>query len=134
MPSNDACRHRSAIDDAHNDEPTVIATLEAVLAGHPIGPRSNGALCIGCGAVLHETDIVFAYAYRCAESVQWNVPRLYCYSCTPSTIKSPTLGTTEVLMGGRLGAIALPTSRTHQLCLTELAVRAYSNPTEGRPP
>ncbi len=88
-------------------------------------------VCIGCYAALYETDIVFAYAYRCAESVQWNVPRLFCHGYSPATIQSPTLGTTEVLVGGRLGSTALPTSRIHRLCLTELAVRAYSRPTEG---
>lgn len=134
MPSDDACRHRSPKDGAPDDETTVIATPEAVLAGHPVGPHANGAVCIGCGEALHEADIVFAYAYRCAEATDWIVSRLSCHGCAPSRIRSPTLGATEVLVGGRLGTIALPTARTYRLCLTELAVRTFSPPTEGCSP
>ncbi|WP_254532789.1 hypothetical protein [Natrinema gelatinilyticum] len=134
MPDNDACRHRAPRDGAPDDETTVIATPEAVLAGHPVGPRSDGAVCIGCGEALHETDIVFAYAYRPADTVDWIVSRLYCLDCAPSRVRSPTLGVTEVLVGGRLGTIALPTARSHRLCLTELALRALSPPTEGCAP
>jgi len=134
MPSDNACWSRSTTDSAINDETAVIATPEAVLAGHPVGPRSNGAVCIGCGEALYETDIVFAYAYRCAEAADWIVSRLYCLECAPSRVRSPTLGVTEVLVGGRLGTITLPTARSHRLCLTELALRAFSPPTEGCPP
>ncbi|QCS42025.1 hypothetical protein FEJ81_06510 [Natrinema versiforme] len=134
MPSDDACRHRSPNDCAPDDETTVIATPEAVLAGHPVGPYANGAVFISCGEALHETDIVFAYAYRCAETTDWIVSRLYCHGCVPERVRSPTLGVTEVLVGGRLGTITLSTARSHRLCLTELAVRAFSPPTEGCPP
>ena len=134
VPSDDSCRHRSLRDGAPDGETTVIATPEGVLAGHPVGPHTNGAVCIGCGKALHETDIVFAYAYRCAEAADWIVSRLYCLECAPSRVRSPTLGVTEVLVGGRLGTITLPTARSHRLCLTELALRAFSPPTEGYPP
>ncbi|ELY63489.1 hypothetical protein C489_18796 [Natrinema versiforme JCM 10478] len=134
MTSDNAGRHQSTTNGALNNETTVTATPEAVLAGHPVGPRANGAVCIGCGEALHETDIVFAYAYRCAEAADWVVSRLYCLECAPSRVRSPTLGVTEVVVGGRLGTIALPTARSHRLCLTELAVRAYSHPTEGCAP
>jgi len=110
---------------------SVISTPKQVLQGHPVGSKSNTTLCIGCGMALHETDIVFAYACRCADSVEWDVPRVYCYDCAPDKISSPTLGTTEVLVGGRLGTIAFPTPRNQQLCLTELATRALSPPVEG---
>ncbi len=134
MSGDDSCQHRSTIDDSLDDWPVVIATPEEALAGHPVGPRSNGAICIGCGETLHEADIVFAYAYRCAESAVWAVSRLYCLECAPTRIRSPTLGATEVLVGGRLGTITLPTSRTHRLCLTELALRAFSPAQEGCAP
>ena len=133
MSIDDTCRYPSSEENLH-DGPVVIASPDQVLTGYPVGSRVNTAVCSNCNAPLHETDIVFAYAYRCVESAQWNVPRLYCYGCAPDTIKSPTLSTTEVLVGGRLGVIKLPTSRTHRLCLTELAVRAYSYSTEGYSP
>ena len=133
MPGDDICQQRVPRDGA-DDETTVIATPEAVLAGHPVGPRANGTVCIGCGETLNETDIVFAYAYRCAKAADWIVPRLYCLECAPRRVQSPTLGVTEVLVGGRLGTIALPTARSHRLCLTELALRAHSPAQEGCAP
>jgi len=134
VSSDDTCRHRSPMDGVSDDETIVIATPEAVLAGHPVGPRTDGAVCIGCGRALHETDIVFAYAYRCADAADWIVSRLYCLECAPSRVRSPTLGVTEVLVGGRLGTITLPTARSHRLCLSELALRAFSPAQEGCPP
>ncbi|MCU4975388.1 hypothetical protein OB955_22085 [Halobacteria archaeon AArc-m2/3/4] len=134
MATDDRCRPPVELAEPLEDEPVVLATPTQVLTGHQVGPRADAAICIGCGDPLHETDIVFAYAYRCAEAADWAVSRLYCFSCAPKTIKSPTLGTTEVVMGGRLGTIALPTLRTHRLCLTELKIRAVSPPTEGCPP
>ncbi|WP_394740096.1 hypothetical protein [Natronococcus roseus] len=119
---------------AHHEEPIVTATPAQVLHGHPVGPKPDAAVCIGCGSPLRETDVVFAYAYRCADAAQWDIPRLFCHGCAPGRIRSPTLGTTEVLVGGRLGSIALPTPRSPQLCLTELALRAFSPPTEGCAP
>ncbi|TMT87028.1 hypothetical protein E2L06_10690 [Haloterrigena sp. H1] len=116
------------------DSRSIISTPKQVLQGHPVDSKSNTTLCIGCGIALHETDIVFAYACRCADSVQWDVPRVYCRDCAPDKISSPTLGITEVLVGGRLGTIAFPTPRKHQLCLTELATRAFSPPEEGSAP
>ena len=130
MATDDRGRHRAA----RHEEPTVTATPAQVLHGHPVGPKPDAAVCIGCGSPLRETDIVFAYAYRCADAAQWDVPRLYCHGCAPDRIKSPTLGTTELLVGGRLGSIALPTPRSPRLCLTELALRAFSPPTEGCAP
>lgn len=116
------------------DGSTVVATPTQTLAGHPVGRQPHAAVCIGCGATLRETDLVFAYAYRCADSRAWTVPRLFCHGCAPDTIRSPTLGATEVLVGGRLGSIALPTSRRARLCLAELSLRAFSGPTEGCSP
>ena len=134
MTRSDADRPLSEMVATLEDGPAVIAPPTQVLTGHPIGPRPDGALCSSCGAPLHETDIVFAYAYRCTESEEWSVSRLYCYDCAPTTIRSPRYEATEVIVGGRLGTIALPTSRTHRQCLTELALRAFSPPMEGRPP
>ena len=134
MPSDDACRRQSTMNGALDNETMVTATPEAVLTGHPVGPRANGAVCIGCGEALHEVDIVSAYAYRCADAADWVVSRLYCLECAPARIRSPTLGATEVLVGGRLGSITLPTARTHRLCLVELKMRTFSPPTEGCAP
>ncbi|MDG5820193.1 hypothetical protein [Natronococcus sp. A-GB7] len=130
MAADDCRRYRAG----HREEPTVTATPAQVLHGHPVGPKPDAAVCIGCGSPLRETDIVFAYAYRCADAAQWDIPRLFCHGCAPGRIRSPTLGTTELLVGGRLGSIALPTPRSSRLCLTELALRAFSPPTEGCAP
>ena len=130
MAADDRCRDSAD----HREEPTVTATPAQVLHGHPVGPKPDAAVCIGCGSPLHETDIVFVYAYRCADAAQWEVPRLFCHGCAPGRIRSPTLGAAEVLVGGRLGSITLPTSRSARLCLAELSLRAFSGPTEGCSP
>ena len=134
MPSDDACRSFAERATIVEEGSAVIAIPEQVLAGYPVGLRHETAICSSCGSPLHETDIAFAYGYRPVETADWTVPRLYCHGCVPSRIRSPTLGTTEVLVGGRLGTITLPTSRTHRHCLTELALRAVSPPTEGTDP
>ncbi|WP_377076537.1 hypothetical protein [Natronoarchaeum sp. GCM10025703] len=123
------------VDDTASEplivDPTVSAAPEQVLTGHPVGPSATGPQCADCGTAFVETDLVFAYAYRCADRAVWDVPRLYCWGCAPGTVRTPTLGATEVLVGGRLGTIACPTARSQRLCLTELALRAYSPPMEG---
>ncbi|MFC4438565.1 MULTISPECIES: hypothetical protein [Natrialbaceae] len=134
MPTNDVYRHLTELSETLENGPAVVATPAQILQGYPVGPEPDTVLCIGCGTALHETDIVFAYAYRCADSTRWDVPRLFCRGCVPNRIRSPTLGTTEVLVGGRLGTIAFPTPRSQQLCLSELTTRAFSPPTEGSEP
>jgi len=121
-------------DDRGDRLPMVPATPTQVLRGELVEAGVNGARCTLCEASLDETDIAFAYAYRCAEAVQWNVARLFCWGCAPPAIQTPTLGATEVVVGGRLGMITSPTTRTQRPCLTELEVRAYSPPTEGSQP
>lgn len=106
------------------------ATLVQILTGHVVGAETTTIRCMVCGDELHSGDIVFAVASRCVEKRCWVVPRLYCVGCAPATIESPTLGVTEALVGGRLGTLSLPTTQTHHLCLTELAVRGFSPPTE----
>jgi len=60
VPSDDVCWHQLAVNNAHDDEVTVIAIPEPVLAGHPVGPRANGAICIGCGETLYENETTYA--------------------------------------------------------------------------
>jgi len=88
MSTKDRCRCLSMKYAALEDNQAVIATPERVLNGHPVGPRTGTAVCISCGVPLYETDIVFAYAYRRAESVQWVVARLFCHSCVSATIRT----------------------------------------------
>ena len=109
----------------------VAATPEQVLHGHSVEHEHAPTACIGCSSRLVVGDIVFAYASLRAGFDEWEITRLYCRRCTPSGITTPTLGATEILVGGRLGTVARPTTRRHQLCLTELAVRDESPPTQG---
>lgn len=113
------------------NEQLVSSTVKQVLTGYVVGDTSKSAQCTVCGDDLQAGAIVFAIATRCVEQQSWDMPRVYCVGCAPATIDSPTLGVTEALVGGRLGTLSLPTTRTHHHCLTELAVRAYSPPTEA---
>ena len=134
MSTDNDCRHHPATAGVIETGPIVIATPAEILTGHPVGSQPDTAVCIGCGRALHETDIVVAYAYRRGEAAAWTVSGLYCHGCAPNHIRSPTRGASEVLVGGRLGTITAPTSRTHRQCLTELKLRAISPPSEGCPP
>lgn len=124
----------SACEDAvdqQRDGQLASSTLSQILTGHIIGDSSATVRCTVCTDALGSGDIVFALASRCVEQRRWAVPRLYCVGCAPARIDSPTLGVTEALVAGRLGTLSLPTTRSHGLCLTELAVRELSPPTES---
>lgn len=71
------------------------------------------------------------YGARRAGNPQWDLRRWYCRLCAPTTIQTPTLGVTELLARAWLGTVALPETRTHRLCLTEVGLLAYSPPREG---
>lgn len=71
------------------------------------------------------------YGYRGADSEWWDLRRCYCADCAPTAIGEPTLGVTELLVRAWLGSVALPRTRTHRLCLTEVEVVCFSLPTEG---
>lgn len=120
--------------DFPSPTPMVSATPEQILHGLSVEHEHPPTACIGCSSRLVVGDIVFAYAYLGAGYDEWEIPRLYCRSCTPSGITTPTLGVMEVLVGGRLGTVTTPTMRRHQLCLTELTVRDESPPNEGAEP
>lgn len=107
------------------------STIEQILTGIVVSDDSGVARCTACDDVIAATDIVFAYASRCVEKREWRIPRLYCVGCAPATIRTPTLGVAEVVVGGRLGTRSCPTARIHRSCLTEIAVRSYSPPSEG---
>ena len=128
------CRGTGSVGEsatACGEERVASSTIEQILTGVVVSEGSGVVRCTSCNAVIGATDIVFAYAARCVEQRAWRVPRLYCVGCAPASVRGPTLGVTEVILGGRLGTRSCPTARTHRSCLAELAVRAYSPPTEG---
>ena len=112
-----------------------LATLQAspreLLRGASGGISRTRIVCLGCGAILQEGRAVTVYGYRGADSETWTLRRCYCTDCAPTAIGEPTLGVSELLVRAWLGSIALPRTRTHELCLTELEVVEFSPPTEG---
>jgi hypothetical protein len=112
----------------------VTATPAQLLTGLEVGLPTNRVVCVGCTAQLGEGRSVTVYAYRCAERPEWDLRRCYCADCAPTTITDPTLGVTELLAQAWLGSTAVPRTRTHRLCLTEVEIIAASPPQEGTKP
>jgi len=113
---------------------TVQASPRELLRGASVGISSNRVVCLGCGTTLEEGRAVTVYGYRGADSETWYLRRCYCADCAPTAIGEPTLGVSELLVRAWLGSIALPRTRTHELCLTELELVDASPPTAGSDP
>ena len=105
-----------------------------LLTGLEVGLPTNRVVCVGCGDQLGEGRAVTVYGYRQAERDEWDLRRCYCEACAPTAIETPTLGVSELLARAWLGSIALPRTRTHRLCLTEVELVTYSPPAEGCEP
>jgi hypothetical protein len=110
----------------------VEAPVTQLLDGLPLGGTAVSRHCTACGRELAVADRVRVYAYRMAESNEWDLPRLYCRGCKDDLVG--TLGAVEVLADARLGSVALPKRRSHALCLVEVAVVATSGAREGSEP
>jgi hypothetical protein len=123
-PGDDPARHSIQV----TAEPTQLLT------GVSVGLPTNRVVCVGCGDQLGEGRAVTVYGYRQAERDAWDLRRCYCVDCAPTAIETPTLGVSELLARAWLGSIALPRTRTHRLCLTEVALVTYSLPVEGCAP
>lgn len=112
----------------------VTADPRQLLTGLDVGLLRDRVVCVGCGTQLSEGRAVTLYGYRPSDSLRWDVRRCYCVDCAPTTISEPTLGVTELLVRAWLGSMALPRTRTHRQCLTDVEVVAFSAPQEGASP
>ena len=121
-------------DDRDQPPVTVQASPQQLLCGLSAGLPTNRVVCVDCGTDLGEGRAVTVYAYRSADSDQWDLRRCYCAECEPTAIGEATLGVTELLAHAWLGSIALPRRRTHRLCFTEVEVVAFSPPDVGNQP
>jgi hypothetical protein len=121
-------------DDPAGDAIQVLAEPTQLLTGLEIGLPTNRVVCVGCGDQLGEGRAVTVYGYRQAERDEWDLRRCYCEACAPTAIETPTLGVSELLARAWLGSVALPRTRTHRLCLTEVELVTYSPPAEGCEP
>lgn len=109
----------------------VTAEPTQLLTGLSVGLPTNCVVCVSCGDKLSEGRAITVYGYRQAERAVWDLRRCYCADCAPTAIDAPTLGVAELLARAWLGSVALPQTRTHRLCLTEVELVATSPPTEG---
>ncbi len=112
----------------------VMAGPAQLLTGLEVGLPTNRVACVGCATELTEGRAVTVYGYRQAECLEWDLRRCYCTDCAPTAIGEPTLGVMEVLAQAWLGTVALPRTRTHRLCLTDVETIAHSWPQEGTNP
>ena len=110
---------------------TVAAAPDQLLTGLPVGLPTLTVYCVECKEKLTAGQTIVVYGYRAAERERWDLTRCYCEACSPSGIRTPTLGTTELLARAQLGTTSFPQSQTPQLCLTDVVLLAYSPPREG---
>lgn len=109
----------------------VVSNPVQLFTGLPVGVTGTYVLCSGCDTTLTEGQSVTVYAYRIAGRSRWDLRRCYCTDCAPASVRGPTLGVTEVLVQAWLGTVSIPRTRTHRLCLGEVAVVADSPPDDG---
>lgn len=126
-------RERPGADPA-GDAIQVTAEPTQLLTGVSVGLPTNRVVCVDCGEQLGEGRAVTVYGCRQAERDAWDLRRCYCEDCAPATIETLTLGVSELLARAWLGSVALPRTRTHRLCLTEVELVTASPPAEGHRP
>lgn len=113
---------------------TAEASVEQALTGLQIGLSGPVGVCCQCGRDLHDGHCVTVYAYRTAGHDKWNLPRVYCRGCGNDEIKTPTLGTTEVVATAFLGVLQVAAAQATRLVLTNVELVASSPPSEGTEP
>jgi hypothetical protein len=126
---------RESPEGESNEVPwTVTATPDQLLTGVTVGLPTLHAFCVECNKKLNASCSVVVYAYRTAESETWDLRRCYCPGCSPSRVRTPTLGVSELLVEAALGTVSSPHIQSHRLCLTAVEPLAYSPPREGTHP
>lgn len=96
----------------------VTASLLGTLTGARVSADGPG-VCLRCGQLRREGHRVGVYAARCSSEARWRLQRVYCRTCCPETIQTPTLGVCEAIVTGRLGTAS--DSSTQQTWLVFLA-------------
>jgi len=114
--------------------PLVEAPATQVLSGTRVGADPDGCLCTRCGRSLRAGTAVTLYAYRLPAARRWTVARIACGDCAATTLATPTLGTTECLLEGRLVTRSLPHRQTHSLCVLASESLTQSPPSMGAQP
>lgn len=111
----------------------VRTTPEQALTGLDL-VEGDRVMCTSCGGVLHADDTIWVYAYQAAEASQWTLTRWYCGECRGDSIATPTLGVSEALVEARLAQVPGANGSERRLCLSTVALRAFSPPREGASP
>lgn len=130
--SEQASDRRSA--DEHAAPRMISVTPTRLVSPVVVGPTGGDCRCTTCRAAIHAGQQVGVYAYRLADAREWDIARVFCRDCAPAGVSHPTLGTTELLVTGRLGTVSLPATQSHRLCVVEVLTRTVSPQTEGTPP
>ena len=126
----DGASSRSDAMGPHRVRSTPSQLLEPVT----VGPSPEQCHCTACHTRIREGEQIGLYAYRLADTDQWDVARVFCRSCTPAQLRDPTLGVAECLVTGTLGTLSNPATQSHRLCVSEVLTESVSSPTEGVQP
>lgn len=120
--------------DTEGATPRVVTAPRQVLNGCEVGLATREVCCTGCKTSLTEGASGVVYAYRTVDAPEWLVARCYCDACAPTTVQTPTLGTSELLASVTFGVRSQALGQVHHLCLGEVDCIALTPPSEGSPP
>lgn len=112
----------------HSGVHAVIATLEQVLAGVPVGEHTLELQCKKCTRKIRDGDEITVEASRMAEPLRWQLTRWWCPDCVPAPINSPTPEERTARCSCRVATISDGKTQHHWLCLLEPTVTAIVPP------
>ena len=115
-------------DCEHSGEHAVLATLEQVLAGVPVGEHTLEVRCSECPRKIREGDEITVEASRMAESRRWQLTRWWCPDCTPAPIDPPTPEEKTARCSYRIATVADAKAQQHWRCLLCPTVTAIVPP------
>jgi hypothetical protein len=107
-------------------------TLAQLLEGLTVGAQGS-AHCQWCEHEFDEGDVAIVLFTQTADTDCWEVHRIYCTPCNPSTIARPVLDRAKLLVQCRLGTCTdVPTQAT-KLVVFEPELIDSSGPVESSP-
>lgn len=105
----------------------ITAPATQLLTGSPVAESR----CSYCKTTLQDGKPVGAYAVQYAGDDAWLIPRLYCEGCCPNSITTATLGTTQLLVTGRLASTMDTAAQQVIQTLTNVELITVSQPEVG---
>ena len=106
------------------------ATPNQLLEGLTVGTQTK-THCEWCGHEFDEGDVAIVLFTQTADANRWEVHRIYCKACNPSTIARPVLDRAKLLVQCRLGTPTDVATQPTELVIFEPELIDSSEPAES---